>query len=90
MAQCTVLYYTTQHSYGHSEPRCRCSFHGVEFFYGTAPTQLCPVGHLEDRILALENQFADLVMKVLDVNDRIDKHEQDYYDAQYPKNVRTG
>ena len=90
MAQCTILYYTAQHSYGHSEPRCRCSFHGVDFFYGTMPTQICPVGHLENRILSLETRFADLFIKTADVEERIDKHEQDYYNAQHPQNVRSG
>ena len=90
MAQCQVMYYDLRISPNTSEPRCRCTFHGVDYSYSSMPTQTCPVGHLENRILGLETRFADLFVKVADVDDRIEKHEQDYYNAQHPQNVRSG
>jgi hypothetical protein len=85
---CTVLYYTVQHSYGNSEQRCRCQFHGLEFFpSATSNSTQCPVGIIEDRFSGIQSA---LEAKVKDLEDRIDQHEQDYYNAQHPQNVRTG
>jgi hypothetical protein len=89
MPTCTILHYTLRMDFNHSELRCRCNFHGVEFFPTGQSTVSCPVGHLENRVLDLELKLADLAMKVFDVDDRIDKHEQDYYNAQHPQNVHT-
>jgi hypothetical protein len=87
VARCSVLYYNRSHSFGHSEARCRCAHHGVDFFPSGQPTQLCPVGLLEDSLLVL---ISTLELKVTDLEARIDQHEQDYYNAQHPQNVRAG
>jgi hypothetical protein len=75
MSVCTILYYTLSPTYGVSEPRCKCTLHGVEFLQGAQFGGRCPIGYLENRIVELEA--------------RIDQHEQDYYNAQHKANVST-
>jgi len=55
----------------------RCQTHSYEMQYTMTNFGMrCPIGQLEEKIEQLEA--------------RLDSHEQNYYNAQYPKNVRSG